>query len=276
MNRIQRQRISIALCLLGISGALAQAGQRDGRLLQKSADAVFASSTKASQANLTIRLNGLRASDLINIRPAGSQVSATAGTLSKTARLQGVIVSEPIGPGQSLDESALSVTPNVVTFMRTSLTTDMVFLDIEAPARARIRVIADGKTILRATIKHPISLHNQEWFTGSSNLSGTISRAGLALAGFGGALQHLREGDYRGVSFSELQVLEKHSPKNGSAGEAVMAALQIDEAGHVVDVIPLTDVPPGFEQTLRTWRFAPYLVSGRATSVSTVVKIVFQ
>jgi len=187
-----------------------------------------------------------------------------------------VMASEPIGAGQSLDESSLAVTPNLVTFVRTSPRTDMVFLDIEVPARARIRVIADGKTILRATIKQPISLHDQEWFTGSSNLSGTISRAGLALAGFGGALQHLREGDYRGVSFSELQVLEKHSPKNGSAGEAVMAALQIDEAGHVVDVIPLTDVPAGFEQTLRTWRFAPYLVSGRATSVSTVVKIVFQ
>src|SRR6185503_17855368 len=107
MNRIQRQRISIALCLLGISGALAQAGQRDGRLLQKSADAVFASSTKVSQANLTIRLDGLHAGDLINIRPAKSQVSASAGTLTKTAQMQGVMASEPIRAGQSLDESSL-------------------------------------------------------------------------------------------------------------------------------------------------------------------------
>src|SRR5438105_15487339 len=116
MSRIQRRSILIALCPLLISAATAHASQREGRLLKKSWDAMVTSSAKAAQVSITIRVDGLQQSDLVNIRPATSRVSATAGTLTKSARLQGVMASEPIAPGESLDESALAVTPNLVTF----------------------------------------------------------------------------------------------------------------------------------------------------------------
>lgn len=268
------------LSLLAIGGSVIQAGQQDrssfGQLLQKNAEPLSAATLKSGQPKVTIRLNNVQDGDLVNIRPVESRVAAAVGTLRKTAQLQNGMASEPIIPGPTIHESALVVTPSMLTFARTAPTRDMVFLDIEVPAGAEVRVIADGKTILRAKMKRPLSLYNNEWFPGSATRAGTISRAGIALSGHGNILQNLREGDYQGVSFSELQLLERYSPRGGSPGQSVFAVLYVNEAGSVVDVTPLADAPQGFERTLKTWRFAPYVINGKPISVSTVVQIKFQ
>lgn len=276
--------ICVATCLLfAVSGPVqaGQSSQAHGLLLQKSAD-VRAPSSAAGvgrHGEIVVRLDRLQPADLINIRTSGHQVSAAAGALTKAARLlQGNVPTEAIEPAQPPDESALTVTSDAITFVRAAPIHEMLFLDIIVPEGARIRVLADGKTLLRASLKNPLSLYNGEWFQGVSSLAAIASRAGLAAAGYSGAVKHFRDagtGEHRGVSFSDLQVLENPWPKV-AVPQTVLVALEVDETGHVVDVIPITDAPPEVQKTLRSWRFAPYLVDGSPASVSTVAKLVFR
>jgi len=256
--------------------AFSTAQQGAGRLLQKSADSTaITASSKQSNESILIRLDGLTAGDFVNVRPGGKRLMASAGALSKEVRLYGNTGSEWIGPGKAIDDSALKVNSAGLSFRRTVADNENVFVDIEAPSGSRIRIIADGKTILRAALRSPVAYYNSEWFEGSATLSGTISRAGIALAGHGKSLRHIRDGDFRGVSFSELQLLKKKSPR-GLPGQTIMAALQVDETGHVVDVLPVTDLTPEAEHAFRAWQFAPYLVDGHPASFTTVVKFVFR
>jgi hypothetical protein len=70
-----------------------------------------------------------------------------------------------------------------------------------------------------------------------------------------------------------LQILNRNAIK-GEAGQRIIVKLEINEAGNVVNVIPLTEAPPtGLEDALRAWRFAPYEVDGHRVRVSTTLAL---
>src|SRR5436853_6724623 len=159
--------------------AFSTAQQGAGRLLQKSADSTaITASSKQSNESILIRLDGLTAGDFVNVRPGGKRLMASPGALSKEVRLYGNTGSEWIGPGKAIDDSALKVNSAGLSFRRTVADNENVFVDIDAPSGSRIRIIADGKTILRAGLRRRVAYYHPESLAASAPLSGTISRPG--------------------------------------------------------------------------------------------------
>lgn len=261
--------------------SLAQGGQAtsrsQGQLLRKSADIaeVQVKSTNAVRPRITISLQGLQPTDLVNIRPAdGNRLEVAAGTLEKSAALQRTSMPvETMQSGPAPPDSAMEVTPTMVYFTRQASHGNVVFLDIQVPRRVQVRVQLDGKTILKASLRQPLSLRNQEWGQGASNSSGAIMQAAMPPVSqrlSSHAASH--DGTYY-VPVSRLQILNRN-PIKGEAGQKVIVKLEIDEAGHVVNIIPLTEAPPaGLEEVLRAWRFAPYEVDGHRVRVSTTLAL---
>jgi hypothetical protein len=248
-----------------------------GQLLRKSADIaeVQVRPTNDARQRITIRLRGLQPTDLVNIRPADrNQLEVAAGALVKSAGLQrSSMPVEPMEPGPALPDSAMEVTPAMVDFTRQPSHGYIVFVDIQVPRRLQVRVELDGKTILKASLRQPLSLRNQEWGQGASNSSGAIMQAAMPPVSHrlsSHAASH--DGTYY-VPVSRLQILNRN-PIKGEAGQKVIVKLEINEAGQVVNVISMTEAPPsGLEDALRAWRFAPYEVDGHRVRVSTTLAI---
>jgi hypothetical protein len=251
--------------------------QSQGQLLRKSADIaeVQVKPTSAARQRITIRLLGLQPTDLVNIRPAdGNRLEVAAGALVKSAELQrSSMPVETMEPGPALPDSAMEVTPSIVTFTRQASHGNIVFVDIQVPHRVQVRVELDGKTILKASLRQPLSLRNQEWGQGASSSSGAIMQAIMPpISNRLPSHPASHDGTYY-VPVSRLQILNRN-PIRGEAGQRVIVKLEINEAGRVVNVIPMTDAPPsGLEDTLRAWRFAPYEINGRRVRVSTTLAL---
>jgi hypothetical protein len=279
---------ALAIFLLITAGPLHQdaAGQHNsppvGKLLQKSANLSQAKLARNAQLDIAIRLYNLQPADFVNIRPKGTRLAASAGALTKTLQTPAIEPSyrsfpiEAITPGPALPESSLEVKPAEVTFTRPSLSSDVVFLDLEVPTGARIEVIADGELVLRASPRRPLSFRNREWGEGALGIPGTTVRAAMALARKNilsvRPVYDRSSGSYY-VPFSNLRVVKK-GPVIGEPGRSIVVVLQIDETGRVVKVTPLTDSPPvNLEKIMRDWQFAPYEIDGRAVSVTTTLRI---
>lgn len=126
-----------------------------GQLLQKTAGGIDVKSTANARWEITIRLYGLQPVDLVNIRPKAATLSVSAGTLVKSTRIsaripQEKIPYEAVSPGSPLPDSSLEVTSGQVTFFRPIVLDNIVFLDIEVPLRARVRVMEDDELVLRS------------------------------------------------------------------------------------------------------------------------------
>lgn len=258
--------------------AVGQAGQ--GNLLRKSANVVEANSTSEARSSITIRLDGLRPADFVNIRP-GKQLAVSAGTLAKGSQAvpgldaQRTFRMEALKAGDPPPDSSLEVTPSVVRFSR-PYSDDTAFLDIEVPKSVRVRIIADGKTVLRASLRQPLAFRNQQWGEGALGVPGTAMRAAMPGLATNSAppvpVYDKSTGSYI-VPASSLTVTKKE-PLKGRLRQNVVVVLQIDETGRVVGVRPLTDsAPPDLEQILSGWRFEPYIVNGNRVRVSTVLPI---
>lgn len=275
--------LTVIIAVTGNCANNAQASQVttqfSGKLLRKSADAgqVRVNQSTPSRQTVTIRLDGLQSEDLVNIRPRkGSLVEAAAGTFKRGLQPQGTAAPvKGVEPGQPLPDSALSVTPGLLAFVRPPDLAGIVFLDIQVPARARVRVLLNGDVVLKAALLNPLSFRNKEWGLGASTTSGAIMQAVMpssVRSVSNRPAYHGSTGSYF-VPFSSLRVLER-SQFDVEQGQSSMAIIQIDEAGHVVGVTPMTDAPtPDLESTIRKWRFAPYYLNGRAVRVSTMLVI---
>jgi hypothetical protein len=246
-----------------------------GKLLRKSADIaeVQVRPTNASRLRITIRLQGLQPTDLVNIRPTdGNRLEVSAGALVKSAGLKRS--STPVDtmePGQALPDSAVEVTSSIVNFTRQPSHGDIVFVDIQVPHCVPVRVELDGKTILKASLRQPLSLRNKEWGQGAPSSSGAIMQAVMPAVS-GRLPSHLasHDGTYY-VPASLLKVVVRN-PIRGEAGQKVIVKLEINEAGQVVNITSLTEAPPpGLEDALRAWRFAPFEIDGRRVRVSTTL-----
>ncbi|HXG63863.1 MAG TPA: hypothetical protein VNO70_02080 [Blastocatellia bacterium] len=256
-----------------------------GKLLQKSANLADASLSNNARQDVAIRLYNLQPTDFVNIRPKEGRLAASAGALMKTLRTPASIPSElsyrsfpieTIAPGPMLPESSLEVKPAEVTFVRPALSNNIVFLDLEVPTGARIQVFVDGELVLRASLRRPLSLRNQEWGEGALGIPGTAVRAAMPLARNSILSEHpvydRSSGSYF-VPFSKLQVVKKR-PIIGEQGQSIVVVLQIDETGRVVKVTPLTDSPPvNLEEIMKKWQFAPYVIEGRPVPVTTSLRI---
>ena len=202
----------------------------------------------------------------------GNRLEVSAGALVKSVGLKrSSMPVDTMEPGQALPDSAMEVTSSIVYFTRQASHGDIVFVDIQVPRRVQVRVQLDGKTILKASLRQPLSLRNQEWGQGAPSSSGAIMQA--AMPAVSGRLpSHLasRDGIYY-VPASMLKVVNRNAIR-GEAGQKVIVKVEINEAGQVVNITSLTEAPPpGLEDALRAWRFAPFEIDGRRVRVSTTL-----
>ncbi len=251
-------------------------------LLRKSTDIAKASTMPGTSSQVTIRLNGLQATDFVNIRPkVQDQVSVAAGTLIRTVHPGGHIERpfQAIRPGTPLSESSLKTATNSIVFDRPVVLDQIVFLDIEVPHNAKVRIIVNGETTLKASLRQPLSFHNQEWGEGASSTAMTLTQAaGLSPENTAQIDQPLydRNTGYYLVPSSKLSLVKKQLLK-GEPGLSAVVILQIDESGRVVRVIPQTDAPIlDLEETLMKWRFAPYTINGQAVPVKSMLRVAVQ
>ncbi len=280
--------VAMALGITFIQAASAQQNTTPlGQLLQKSANVDAAKMASDKQPSIMIRVYGLQPSDIVNIRPRGTRLAASAGSLIKTLSQSerstdnslsqyAKVPYESFTPGPQLPESTLEVTSRMVTFLRPTLLDRVIFLDIEVPANAWLQLQVDEEVILNARLRQPLSFHNKEMGEGSQGISGTVMRAAMSLIGqahFSEQSAYDRSKGAYAVPFSKLEIVKK-TPINLSRSQSTIVMLQIDERGRVVMVTPMTDMPVGnLENTMKDWRFAPYEVNGQAVPVTTIVKI---
>ncbi len=252
-----------------------------GQLLQKRAGGIDVKSTANARSEITIRLYGLQPVDLVNIRPKAATLSVSAGTLVKSTRISARIPQEKIpydavSPGSPLPDSSLEVTSAQVTFFRPTVLDNIVFLDIEVPLRARVRVMEDDELVLRASLTEPLALRDREWGEGALGVPGAAMRAAMPLLSkrnLSDQSAYDRSKGSHAVPFSKLQVLKK-ARLRGQYAESIVVVLEIDETGSVLSVTPLTATPPpDLERTIKKWRFVPYELQGRAVPVTTTLTI---
>lgn len=271
--------VSLSAGLSGYASAQHKAAL-NGQLLQKTVGGIDVKST-ANAREITIRLYGLQPVDLVNIRPKAATLSVSAGTLVKSTRIsaripQEKIPYEAVSPGSPLPDSSLEVTSGQVTFFRPIVLDNIVFLDIEVPLRARVRVMEDDELVLRASLTEPLALRDREWGEGALGVPGAAMRAAMPLLSKRNPSDQSAYDRSKGshaVPFSKLQVLKK-ARLRGQYAESIVVVLQIDETGSVLSVTPLTATPPAdLERTIKKWRFVPYEVQGRAVPVTTTLTI---
>lgn len=279
-----RAKTVLGLCLLmgiPISASMGQVVQ--GKLLTKRAKNMRTDSAVAAKSTITVRLNALEPRDFVNIRP-GTQLTASTGTLSKDFEAvpgldpQRTFPVEQMKAGNPPPDSSLEVTSDAITFAR-PFSANIVFLDVQVPNHARVRVIVDGKTVLRASLTQPLAFRNQEWGEGALGIPGTVMRAAMPELLTNSApvepLYDRSTGSYV-VPFSRLQLTRRH-PVKGERGQTALVILQIDETGRVVGVRPLTDsAPADLERTVSSWQFEPYVVNGVAVRVTTTLRILVE
>ncbi len=246
-------------------------------ILKKSVD--FSKNTESSPTgvDLTILVNGLHSKDVVNIRPGSNEkVIVAAGSILPTDDRSQIQVQDLIiKTGTPLADSSLRVGPNVVIFNRPANFDNLVFLDIQVPAVAKIQVVVDGDTKLKGSLARPLLLRNQEWVEGAQNTPGAMVRA--ARPNFGKSKELDRpvldqSSGYYAVSFSSLRALEREDV--GSQSQNIVMVLYIDESGVVEKVVPLTGLPTTeLGQKIKRWRFAPYLIDGKPVRVSTMMSV---
>jgi hypothetical protein len=272
--------VSSATGLVGYAkGQQNSAGTR--QLLQKTASIIDIKSAANGRPEITIRLYGLQPVDLVNIRQKAASLSVSAGTLVRSTRLYERtpyerLHYEAVSPGSPLPDAALEVTSGQVIFFRPTVSDDIVFLDIEIPLRARVRVLQDDELVLKASLTEPLALRDREWGEGALGVPGTAMRSAMPLLSKRNLSDQSAYDRSKGshvVPFSKLQVLKKLQLR-GQYSQSIVVVLQIDETGSVVRVTPLTAAPPpDLERTIKKWRFVPYEVQGRAVAVTTTLTI---
>jgi hypothetical protein len=279
MMRFLRLLSGCLLVCFVMASANGQMTQR--RLLQKRVTSIEASAASAAKARITIRLNGLQPADFINIRP-GKQMVGSAGAIAKGTQpvpgldAQRTFQMDALTAGDPLPDSSLEVTPDVITFTR-PFSDSTIFLDIEIPAQCSVRVVVDGKSVLRASLRRPLAFRNKEWGEGALGIPGTAMRAALPTLGTNSAplepIYDRNTGSYI-VPASRLSI-RKRVPVNGASGQTIVVVLRIDAAGRVVKVSSLTDsAPPNLEEILSKWQFEPFIHNGVAVPVTAVFRIV--
>jgi hypothetical protein len=229
---------------------------------------------------ITIRVNGFRARDLLNLRPGNSgQITVAAGTLQGregvSAGCPSCVVAEKLKPGTPLPDVSLEVLSDSVTFTRPPSGSDLVILDVHIPGTAQVQVIVNGESVLRSSIPQPLAYRDHQWTEGRPNGSGAMMMAALQGSQAGSSQQPVYDqtSDSYAVSDSSLRVLESPLYKD-SSGRSFTVLLHIDETGRVIRAVPLADTPPaGLVETLSRWRFEPFLVGGKPVRVSTLIHI---
>lgn len=235
---------------------------------------------REGELSVAIRLNGLQAVDYVNIRPSeNSVIEVTAGAIP---RLSLVNVGANEKTDEPLTKSSLEVTKSEVVFTRPVSITAPVLIDVQVPSGKQVQIIADGNTLLSASLREgePLSLRGQQIGQGVLTLSEAMTQVflppGLPSVIRGGSLrkseqnvvQPLGNSDKYLVPFHKLQVVKKVAVEGSPL--QIIAKLEIDETGRVVSVQPVGTSPaPGLEETLKQWQFAPYQVGGRAVRVIT-------
>lgn len=230
----------------------------------------------AASQLVTIRLNGLQATDYVNIHSTKSSVmEATAGAIPALS----VMASKS---SESLPESSLEVTQSEITFNRPSSTDSPILLDIQIPSGTQTKIITDENLILSASLREgePLSLRGQQIGQGVSTISEAMAQimasSMLPSSLKGKPLGQFNENFVRPfgnsgkylVPFSRLQVIKKVAVEGTPL--QIIARLEIDEAGHVEKVHPISSTPaPGLEETLKQWEFAPFQVDGHPVRVIT-------
>src|SRR6266404_7369666 len=175
-----RQRVVLWTLMLIVSPAagllgyakVQQSSAGTGQLLQKTAGIIDIKSSANTRPEIIIRLYGLQPADLVNIRPKAASLSVSAGTLVRSTRLHERtpyerIPYEAVSPGSPLPDAALEVTSGQVIFFRPTASDNIVFLDIEIPLRARVRVLQDDELVLKASLTEPLALRDREWGEGA-------------------------------------------------------------------------------------------------------------
>lgn len=250
-----------ALVQMGVSKVEAQtdSGFKVAKLTKK------AKTDKADATlSVTIRLNGLRPTDFVNLRASKKTwIEVTAGSMVSKSESKG-----------GLPDSALDVTATEVTFTRPQSVSETIVLDIELPEGTQTQAVVDGNVVLNGSLQEPLSIQGQEVRKGEATFAAALVRTQMP-EGFRGLSvdkndRRMPGDDKLFVHFSKLKVLktvavDTDSPLN-------RAALEINEEGKVVKVVPLSkNHDPDLESALLQWEFAPYIVDGHPAPILTVL-----
>ncbi|MBL8152246.1 MAG: hypothetical protein JNN15_20165, partial [Blastocatellia bacterium] len=122
---------------------------------------------------ITLQLDGLQPLDFINVRPKERNFGVTGGVVRKG-------IERGIQTGGNLSASCATLSTDTLTFVRPAVFQDPVFLHIEIPEGARVKIIMDGKVMLNASITDPIAFRNGEVLEGRSNAAGAMFHAAVA------------------------------------------------------------------------------------------------
>lgn len=243
--------------------------KRDGTYRLKTVSKKARVNSLPSRAHVTIHLLRLSPADLVNIRPvAGAEIKVAAGLMRRKD-------AESPHAEDSLPESAMNVSASEIVFSRPASAEGDVILDVQLPRGASVRVLTDGDEVAFLSLHEPAAIRDGKVEPGAPSLAAAMIQSAMSrdLAGIPPLRdeQSLGSGGARFVPFEKLQVLKTVDVDLGHPRNR--ATLEINADGEVVRVITAGGkrANPGVEESLKQWRFAPYLVDGQPVPVVTVV-----
>jgi hypothetical protein len=228
-------------------------------------------------SEITIQLEGMRLTDFVNIRPTGKKgISVSVmGFLKSEQQVCQTCPSSMTMPvaGTIIPDAALDVSENGVRFVRQGLTHDGILLDIEIKSGTQVKVLADGETILSATMKEPMAWVNKEWREGSDDFNKAKLYGRLPLMPGGLTARKIDVKNYPILSISKVHIVNEPILP-GLPGQFIQVAIQVNKMGHVVDVIPLssTELGKDLEKGIRSYRFSPYLIDGQPSAFTVILQ----
>jgi hypothetical protein len=236
--------------------------------------------------SLTIRLNALRSGDKVNVRPEhGNEPEIAVCVIPQLSR-QAMAVSEPMPEDTLQTNQAKSsfALLGEITFSRPKDIDRPVFVDIKVPADVSVKLLADDEVMMSSQVREPTAVQVTE--TAKAVGPGTANPTALLMqtmltgvlaekdknAPLSNTTQPIGNTGKYFVPFEQLQVQHMVAPQGDPA--QMGARIEINENGEVVKVRPVSETPPiGFAEALKQWRFAPYIVEGRAVTVQTVIQL---
>lgn len=243
--------------------------KRDGTYKLKTISKKARVNSLPGRTHITIHLLGLSPADLVNVRPvAGAEIRVAAGLMHRKA-------AESSDVEEGLPESTMNVSASEIFFSRPASADGDVILDVQLPRGASVRVLADGDEVAFPALNEPTAIRDGKVEPGAPSLAAAMIQSAMSrdMAGIPTLRdeQSLGDGGARFVPFEKLQVLKMVDVDLGHPRNR--ATLEINAEGEVVRVVTSGGkrADPGVEESLKQWRFAPYIVMGRAVPVVTVV-----
>lgn len=220
--------------------------------------------TPDKDLQIILYLDGMQPLDFVSVLPKEKKFAVTAGIVSEWSEKSG------FHSTGELPETSLKISGHTLSFTRPEAE-GRVFLHIQIPEGAQVRVVTDGKVLLDEAISNSVGIRNGQLQEGALGVAGTVFLASINSRP--NQVQQIGYGIYS-VPSSKMQVLQRGSLAT-PLGRSITVGLEIDTKGNVTHVKVLDNDPPAELENLlkQEWKFAPYLVDGVPVKVVTVMNL---